>query len=160
MTYGEKMKLNLGCGTDWREGYINVDFNKDVKSDLIFDLNHLAYPFEDNSISEIIINHALEHLTISIPDFFKECYRILKPNGILHLEVPNAFFWRYRLRFLCGNMRGSWWSPFHTKLLHPRMIEDSAQIIGFAIVRKKYGLFFLPRSWSEQNLVYILRKMI
>jgi len=27
-------KLNLGCGNDYRKGWINVDFNKKVKADV------------------------------------------------------------------------------------------------------------------------------
>ena len=53
----------------------------DVKAD-ICDL-----PFEDNSFDTILCNHVLEH----IPDDTKamqELYRILKPNGMAILQIP------------------------------------------------------------------------
>jgi hypothetical protein len=48
------MKLNLGCGLDKRQGYINVDIRKDVNPDLVLNLEDIPYPFESNSIEEII----------------------------------------------------------------------------------------------------------
>jgi len=32
-------KLNIGCGKDYREGWINLDYDKDLKKDVSFNLN-------------------------------------------------------------------------------------------------------------------------
>lgn len=48
------MKLNLGCGSDYRQGYINVDRISGV-ADVIHDLNEFPYPWPDNAADEILI---------------------------------------------------------------------------------------------------------
>lgn len=80
------MKLNLGCGNDIRKGYINVDFFNSKAEEKV-DLINFPWPFKDNSIDEILMNHVLEHL----PDTertMREIHRILKVGGIFHGQVP------------------------------------------------------------------------
>jgi len=81
-------KLNLGCGEDYREGFVNVDFRDNFKVDKVIDLNQLPYPFENSFFDEIIVFHVLEHLDDPF-SIMKELYRIIKPNGILHIKVPH-----------------------------------------------------------------------
>ena len=80
-------KLNLGCNDIILKGYINLDINKREGVDVIHDLNKFPYPFKDNSVDEILMNHLLEHLKYPV-EVLKECNRILKINGILKIEVP------------------------------------------------------------------------
>ncbi len=56
------MKLNLGCGYKKRGGWVNCDLDKDVKPDKIVDLNKFPYPFRTSSVTEINLEHVLEHL--------------------------------------------------------------------------------------------------
>ena len=55
------LKLNLGCGKNIKEGYVNIDItssnNKVIKSDI-----RRLPQYEDNSIDEIFLNQVLEHL--------------------------------------------------------------------------------------------------
>lgn len=81
-------KLNLGCGQFPKAGFINVDFDKNSKADVIHDLSIIPYPFEDNSFEHIEMDHVLEHL----PDTKKvmaELNRILRPDGTLIIRVPH-----------------------------------------------------------------------
>lgn len=80
------MKLHIGCGWDKKEGYINCDISEEVKPDKIIDLEK-DLPFEDSSISEIIMNHTLEHTHEPIK-VMKEIYRICKNNAIVKINVP------------------------------------------------------------------------
>ncbi len=80
------MKLNLGCGNNKIEGYINCDISKEVNPDKIVNLEK-KLPFKDNSIEEIICYHTLEHIKNFIP-LMEEIYRILKNDGIIHIKVP------------------------------------------------------------------------
>jgi len=57
------MKLNLGCGPDIKEGYINIDtcpFNDKV---VVMDIKNLQ--FDDSIVDEIHAKDILEHLTYS-----------------------------------------------------------------------------------------------
>lgn len=84
------MKLNLGCGTDYRAGYINVDNNKywDVKTDLTFDLESVPYPFKSNSISEVLLIDVLEHLNNPL-DVMREVYRVCEDGALIKISVPH-----------------------------------------------------------------------
>lgn len=78
--------LNLGCGSNKLAGCLNVDAYGDP--DFFWDLNSFPYPWDDNSVDGIEMWHVLEH----IPNWweaFKECARILKPGGYLHIRVPD-----------------------------------------------------------------------
>ena len=84
------MKLNLGSGQDYREDYINVD--KYAKSaDVICDLEVLPWPWETNSINEVVLRHVLEHLgqnTDLFLSIMKELYRVCAPGASVIIDVP------------------------------------------------------------------------
>lgn len=83
----DKIKLNLGCGSDIREGYVNCDLYND-KADQKFDSAKL--PFHDNSVDEIMAYHIIEHFPYSkAMNTLGEWYRALKPGGRLHIETPD-----------------------------------------------------------------------
>jgi SAM-dependent methyltransferase len=80
------MKLNLGCGENHKIGWVNVDNWGRV--DCKWDLNVTPYPWESNSVDEIEMNHVLEHLP-NWWEAFRECARVLKPGGVLRINVPD-----------------------------------------------------------------------
>jgi len=49
----QRSKLNLGCGDDYKDGYVNLDWNKNARADLYHNLNQIPYPFPDNTFDEI-----------------------------------------------------------------------------------------------------------
>ena len=86
------MKLNLGCGNKIIDGYINVDKFDTYNVDIKHDLEKFPYPFEDDTVEEIILSHVLEHIGQS-PDIFikilKELYRICKNQALIEISVPH-----------------------------------------------------------------------
>jgi predicted SAM-dependent methyltransferase len=47
-------------------------------------------PFKDNSVDVIYHSHFLEHLSKQDGEnFLKECYRVLKPNGLMRVVMPD-----------------------------------------------------------------------
>ena len=84
------IKLNLGCGEDRKDGYINVD--KFGRPDLLHDLETFPWPWEDKSVSEILLKHVLEHLgeaTDIYLKIIKELYRISLPDAKIFIIVPH-----------------------------------------------------------------------
>lgn len=81
-------KINLGCGEDKKEGYVNVDWSPLVHPDVVHDLNVIPYPFPDSSVDLIEAFHVLEHLDKPFA-LMKEYHRILKPGGVVHIKVPH-----------------------------------------------------------------------
>ena len=86
------MKLNLGCGNKIIDGYVNVDKYDTYNIDIKHDLEKFPYPFEDDTVEEIILSHVLEHIGQS-PDIFikilKELYRICKNRALIEISVPH-----------------------------------------------------------------------
>ncbi len=80
-------KLHIGCGTDIKKGYINLDIIKREGVDIVHDLNKAPYPFKDNQFDEIYSSHVLEHVD-DVLAVLEELYRILKPRGVLRGNVP------------------------------------------------------------------------
>ncbi|MFA5071762.1 MAG: methyltransferase domain-containing protein [Candidatus Pacearchaeota archaeon] len=85
------MKLNLGCGNDYREGYVNCDWTDKVKVDKIVNLEK-KLPFKDNSVDEIICFHVLEHVNNFIP-LMHELYRISKKDAKIIIKTPFYSAW-------------------------------------------------------------------
>lgn len=82
------MNLNLGGGNQHIAGYQNVDLTP--SADCIHDLSCMPWPFEDASADALIASHILEHFEKADGQLFlRECYRILKPGGILAIAVPD-----------------------------------------------------------------------
>lgn len=85
------MKLNLGCGYSKLVGYVNVDHDAICNPDMQLDLNQ-PLPFEDNSVTEIRLQHVLEHLGQDAKTYFaiwKEFYRVLSDGGEIKIVVPH-----------------------------------------------------------------------
>ena len=79
------IKLNLGCGKLQKEGYLNVDSNIRCEPDMLWDLS-LPWPWEDDSVEEIIALDIIEHLQNAVY-FIEEAHRVLKPRGNLILKT-------------------------------------------------------------------------
>ncbi|PJZ70267.1 hypothetical protein CH373_12375 [Leptospira perolatii] len=81
--------LNLGCGVNFHPAWTNVDFVKTGEGVIKADLRR-GIPFASASIDVVYHSHVLEHFEKSDAILFlKECYRVLKPGGILRIVVPD-----------------------------------------------------------------------
>jgi predicted SAM-dependent methyltransferase len=82
-------KLNVGCGNKLHPDWVNVDmvsYSPEVK---VVDLTK-GIPFADNSFDVVYHSQVLEHIPKEKSEYFvRECYRVLKPNGIMRVVVPD-----------------------------------------------------------------------
>jgi predicted SAM-dependent methyltransferase len=85
------MKLHLGCGNDYKKGYVNCDLSKEVNPDKVVDLER-KLPFKDNSVDEVLANHVLEHIQNFIP-LMHELHRICKKNSKIIIRTPFYSSW-------------------------------------------------------------------
>lgn len=87
---GKKInRLNIGCGNKKIPGYIGVDLTKTNATDILHDLNRFPYPFQNNSIQEILLDNVIEHLD-NVIKVIEELHRILIKNGKIIIRVPYA----------------------------------------------------------------------
>src|SRR6266446_10782096 len=82
--------VNIGCGTNPTEGWINLDvishpgvYFWDCRSGL---------PFCDGAVAAIYSEHFFEHLDLESEarPFLRECLRCLQSGGVLRIVVPDA----------------------------------------------------------------------
>lgn len=96
----EKLRLNLGCGSEKLEGFINIDqSDKHCDPDLIFNLENTPYPFKTSSVEYINMESVLEHLPVSPDDFFRiiqEIYRISANEATIDIWCPHPYH-RYQI---------------------------------------------------------------
>jgi SAM-dependent methyltransferase len=87
---GGPQRLHLGCGTDIRAGWINLDAQKLPGVDVVADLDDCRrnpLPLPADSIDEFLCSHVLEHLRDAL-GFMQEMHRIAKPGAIITIRVP------------------------------------------------------------------------
>lgn len=85
-------QLNLGCNTDYREGWCNVDVNETVYADVHCDLEDVPWPFEADQCQRVLASHVFEHLD-DIEAVLRECARVLRPGGVLTVRHPIGLDW-------------------------------------------------------------------
>jgi ubiquinone/menaquinone biosynthesis C-methylase UbiE len=82
------MKINLGCGNNILEGYVNYDLYPCSDSVRKLDLNKLPLSLPSNYADVILLSHVLEHLVCDKFAFMKDIHRILKPEGRVIVKLP------------------------------------------------------------------------
>ncbi|MBM3215207.1 hypothetical protein FJZ36_09870 [Candidatus Poribacteria bacterium] len=88
------MKLNVGCGMDYREGYVNIDASDRLpRVDLVLDVSDPQWRsrFTEASAERIVAQDLLEHhfhwqAVRLLADFLW----LLQPGGDLEVRVPDA----------------------------------------------------------------------
>jgi len=82
-------KLNIGCGFDHREGFLNVDLQAFHHPDLVCDTLHLAQ-LPDGYYEHVLAQDVLEHLPrLKTRAALSEWNRVLMRGGCLELRVPD-----------------------------------------------------------------------
>lgn len=89
------MKLHIGCGNQYREGWVNIDIDPSVKSDWCGDIQET--PFSDDTFEEIYSFHVLEHISVNIFPLVKEMARISK-NGCIWNHTTPLYTWPRHLQ--------------------------------------------------------------
>lgn len=135
-------KLHIGPGPNWNKPdntWISVDIDP-ARGDISLDFNKkfIGFPITDNSVECIYASHTFEHISIfSMPLVMKECFRILKPDGILRIITPNpakslreylegnADFPLFKRRIERARKRGQRYTLFHA--LREDFISPAAQ---------------------------------
>jgi len=128
--------LNLGAGKRPIKSAVNHDILKHSKYiDIVWDLNNLPWPWSNNSFDKIRAWAVLEHLNIGLVESMNECWRILRPKGILVIKLP---YWE---------SESCWDDPTHKRgyTLNTMSFFDPDTENG-----KKYD-FYTPYKWKGLN---------
>lgn len=122
------MNLNLGCGFDKRERWVNADSFAECHPDVLMDIEKTPWPFDTNQFEYVLLKHVLEHVGASFSAFKKvmaELYRITAPNGIIEIHVPHF-------------RHDTWWSdPTHVRAFTLLTFEMMSQSKNDEWIAKK-----------------------
>lgn len=81
--------LNLGCGSRFHPDWINVNYTATGPGVIVADLGK-GVPFPEQSFDVVYHSHLLEHFSkTGAPEFLKECFRVLRPGGVIRIAVPD-----------------------------------------------------------------------
>jgi predicted SAM-dependent methyltransferase len=83
-----EIKLNLGCGSGYKPGYVNIDRYDSSVADTICDVGRL--PVKPNSVDLIEASQVVEHFDyVHCKYLLSEWFTVLRPKGTLILETPD-----------------------------------------------------------------------
>jgi SAM-dependent methyltransferase len=133
----KEISIHLGCGQKYLDGWVNVDKLTTVKTDKIVDLTVFPWPFEDNSADRLYSDNVFEHLPDQIKTM-EECYRILRPGGVLECKVPfamssgalqdpthKAFWTDYTINYFIRGHQANFYTPCGFDLVFCRLVSNS-----------------------------------
>jgi SAM-dependent methyltransferase len=81
-------RLNLGCGRDIREDWVNIDSAPLPGVDHAVDFDDKpVLPFSDGTVAFSQGSHVIEHLRDPLP-FMEELWRVTSPGGLAEFRCP------------------------------------------------------------------------
>ena len=162
------MKLHLGCGQYYLEGYVNVDYpasehlvQKSLRADLYSDLTTLGYPAA--SVEEVRLHHVFEHFSRPVALALLCRWRDwLVPGGKLRVETPDLMAsarllvrpWvgyekkQEVIRHLFGSHEAHW--AIHWDGWYPERFKRTLKALGFGKVSVRTG------GWRRLRNVEVL----
>jgi len=157
------LKLNLGCGTDIREGFINIDLYSDDERVIKMDVRKLE--FQDETVDLILASDILEHFSHrEIDSVLKEWARVLKVDGNIIIRCPSL---KLQAR---AYLNGEWdadvasymifggqtnQGDYHCVAFDEQSIKKHLTLAGFEVVEfiEKY----IPQNQGYTNLNMLIR---
>lgn len=88
----ELKKLNIGCGPNPLDGWVNVDI---VPHSI--DVRRIdaagQFPWMNDTFSHVFSEHMIEHVDLDgAQNMLRESYRVLRPGGRIRIVTPNRDF--------------------------------------------------------------------
>jgi SAM-dependent methyltransferase len=83
-------KIDIGCGSAKREGFIGLDYIAAPGVDYVLDVSNQRFPFEDASVNHVFSAHFFEH--IGAPNnVLSEIGRVCEDGAKIEIVTPYAF---------------------------------------------------------------------
>ncbi len=149
------MKLHLGCGQRYFDGYVNIDYPMtehtvqeksvaDVQADL------LKLNYEPGAIEEVRLHHVYEHFSRPVAcALLSNWYHWLKVGGTVHIEVPdfertgkaalsafkNSKMKHVALRHIFGSQEAHW--AVHFEGYSKELLSNMLELFGYKVKEAK-----------------------
>ena len=137
------MKLHLGSGSRYLEGYLHVDIADYEHIDFKSSVDKLN-TIDDDSVNEIYASHVLEYFDRNeVESVLNEWKRVLKKDGVLRIAVPNfeALIKVYKeteeIEKILGPLYGKWDLTdgriiYHKTVYDKNSLTELLKRIGFS----------------------------
>ena len=177
----DKKILDIGCGPgvdilfllqnngvhgiDISDNALDIAKKQGFKYTYKLDISEIdRLPFPDNFRNVVLAIDILEHL-FSPKDLLLEINRVLKPDGIAIISVPNHFYWNMRIRILKGKgiilpfHKSNEWDYFHIRFFTLQSFEKLIKQTRFTIQERFYEKFInCPRGLPHFIDKYFARR--
>lgn len=159
-------KLELGCGSNKREGFFGIDILAAPGVDLVLDYENNPLPFATDSIDYVYSSHSFEHIT-RYPEVLRELLRVCRHDATIEIWTPygksddGLLFGHYTFfsetsfkhicfeydRFYLGDSHGYFlWERSHYNL-HPDILDGLRKLtisLDFALTH----MFNVALEWG------------
>jgi predicted SAM-dependent methyltransferase len=159
--YPRGPRLHVGSGEHRIGGWNNADLTLSGAQDVLIDVRR-PLPFQSGSIRFIHSEDLLEHIELDEGlGFLRECYRVLKPRGVMRLLTPDAAAIVRRV-YQNAEVRHSRWcrrelgasEPVEALNMHFRMNGEHRFIYDYPYLRKvleQVGFEVRRVRWNESR---------
>jgi GT2 family glycosyltransferase len=121
----EGVCINLGCGHQHLDEFINIDNRPETKPDLLCDVFD-GLPFEDGSVDMVRADDFLEHIPSGkVYQVIEEIWRVLKRGGVFESLTPDAEYGQ-----------GAFQDPHHVSF----WVENTWRYFSDDAMRGLYGM--------------------
>lgn len=157
------MKLHLGCGANYIDGYVNIDYPQSehnhvrVRCDQYADITTLS--FDEGSIEEIRLHHVFEHFgRVQALAMLVKWHMWLEVGGKLWIEVPDLDgcaddilhepdygIMMSAIRHMVGDQTAKW--GYHVDQWNEQRLTKTLGSIGFGNIE--------TRRWRWERSPYL-----
>lgn len=161
------MKLHLGCDKRFLPGFVHIDLSDHPHIDHRHDIRSLPM-IADSSAELIYVCHAFEYFDrVEVLDVLREWRRVLQPNGVLRLAVPDfealvqVYLKHGDLNKIIGPLFGRWPIPGGALTIYHRTVYDFAAVksvlesAGFQDVRRYDWRATIHKDHDDYSQAYV-----
>lgn len=139
------LMLNVGCGSNKIDGYINIDAEESCEPDLLYNMLEKPLPYENGTVDRIVFFHCIEHVRKCYHRaILEDFHRVLKVNGQLFISYPNFWECAQRWHQNVGANRRFWEATlygrqlyetdYHVCAMNPDELGEMLNQVGFKYV--------------------------
>lgn len=135
-------RLNVGCGRNILDGWVNLDSSALPGVDLLCNLDavrHTPIDLPDHSVQQFLLSHVIEHISDPLA-LMQELWRVATPGAIATIHVPH------------GASDDAWEDPTHVRAYFPGSFGPFSQPYYW---RADYGY---RGDWQPENVKILVDK--